>query len=63
MDRAPAKNPLCPNCGKHMKLTRVIAGAAGLAPVNVFECAPCGIYYSEAHREPSPVKGSGKRGC
>ena len=55
MDRAPVKGPLCPNCGKSMKLARVIPGSAELLPVNVFECGACGIYYSEARREPPAV--------
>jgi hypothetical protein len=38
-----------------MKLARVIPGTAGLVPLNVFECARCGIYYSEARREPPAV--------
>ena len=38
-----------------MKLARVIAGKDGLAPVNVFECARCGVYYSEASAEPPAV--------
>jgi len=38
-----------------MKLARVIAGKDGLAPVNVFECARCGVYYSEASGEPPTV--------
>jgi hypothetical protein len=52
MDRASAKTPLCPNCCEPMKLARVIAGTAGLTPLNVFECTRCGVYYSEARREP-----------
>jgi hypothetical protein len=44
-----------------MKLTRVIAGSAGLTPVNVFECASCGVYYSEARREPPAAAESGTR--
>ncbi|MEJ2376034.1 MAG: hypothetical protein P8Y71_11685 [Pseudolabrys sp.] len=35
-----------------MQLARVIPGTAEFVPVNVFACAPCGIYYSEASREP-----------
>ncbi len=38
-----------------MRLARIIAGTAELVPLNVFECAPCGIYYSEARREPPAV--------
>lgn len=49
--KCAAKRPLCPNCGEPMKLARVIPGADGLAPVNVFECARCGIYFSEAGHE------------
>ena len=55
MDRARANPPLCPNCGEPMRLARVIAGTADLAPVNVFECAPCGVYYSEAGCESPAV--------
>jgi hypothetical protein len=38
-----------------MKLARVIAGTGDLAPLNVFECAPCGVYYSETDPEPPPL--------
>ena len=44
-----------------MKLLRVIAGTAGLAPLNVFECAPCGVYYSEAGHEPPVVESNCSR--
>jgi hypothetical protein len=59
MDRALQRRPLCPNCGEPMKLARVIAGTQDLAPLNVFACAPCGIYYSEASREPPAVADNG----
>jgi predicted RNA-binding Zn-ribbon protein involved in translation (DUF1610 family) len=51
MERAPTNDPLCPSCGIAMKLARTIPGTADLRPLNVFECAACGIYYSEACRE------------
>lgn len=59
MDGRPTKYPLCPNCGEPMKLVRVIAGAGGLAPLNVFACAPCGVYYSEARAEPPAAAANG----
>jgi hypothetical protein len=34
-----------------MTLARVIPGTDQLAPLNVFECARCAIYLSEASRE------------
>lgn len=36
-----------------MRLARVIAGTSALAPVNVYECMACGVYYSEASSEPA----------
>lgn len=44
-----------------MKLARVIAGTAGLAPLSVFECVPCGVYYSEAVGGPPAVKSNCSR--
>jgi hypothetical protein len=38
-----------------MNLARVIAGGVGLTPLNVFECARCGVFYSEARGEPPTV--------
>ncbi len=35
-----------------MRLARVIPGTAEFVPTNVFGCAACGIYYSEASRGP-----------
>ncbi len=59
MDRARAQHPLCPNCGEPMKLLRVVPGGSGLAPLNVFSCGRCGVYYSEAEGEPSAAAGNG----
>jgi len=63
MDRAPAKHPLCPNCGEPMRLARVIAGTSALAPINVYECMACGVYYSEASREPAAPPNKGSAHC
>jgi len=45
-----------------MRLARVIAGTPTLAPINVYECTTCGVYYSEASREPAaqPKKGAAR---
>jgi predicted RNA-binding Zn-ribbon protein involved in translation (DUF1610 family) len=50
MHYAPAKH-LCPSCGEPMILARIIPGTDQMAPLNVFECARCAIYLSEASRE------------
>ena len=63
MDRAPPKHPLCPNCGEPMRLARVIAGTPTLAPINVYECMTCGVYYSEASREQAADLKKGSACC
>jgi len=50
MQSVPAKQPLCPSCGEPMNLARIIPGSDQMAPLNVFECARCAIYLSEAGR-------------
>lgn len=42
-----------------MTLARTIPGDRGLAPLNVFECARCGVYLSEAGGEPRAVADNG----
>jgi len=59
MELAPAKRPLCPNCGEPMRLARIIPGTDDLTPLNVFECARCGIYLSEASQDYPPAAENG----
>jgi len=40
-------------------LARIIPGTHELAPLNVFECGRCGVYLSEANREPPAVAENG----
>jgi len=46
-----------------MRLARVIAGTSALAPINVYECMACGVYYSEASREPAAPPNKGSAHC
>lgn len=38
-----------------MRLARIIPGTDDLTPLNVFECARCGIYLSEASGDYPPT--------
>lgn len=42
-----------------MVLARIIPGSDELPPLNVFECARCAIYLSEASHEPPQVAEDG----
>jgi transposase-like protein len=39
--------PMCPNCGRPMKLARVTPRLGGLPELQSFECRPCSITLTE----------------
>jgi len=59
MQSAPTKYPFCPSCGESMILARIIPGSDELPPLNVFECARCAVYLSEASHERPQVAEAG----
>ena len=43
----PSELPLCPNCGREMKLTRRWEGVGVLPNRSTFACDRCGIAFAE----------------
>jgi len=63
MDTAAAPNtPICPNCGRAMKLARVTPRLGGLPELQTFECRPCGVTLTEAVEDRYARPQSGESG-
>ncbi|MFZ3360929.1 MAG: hypothetical protein WA177_19435 [Xanthobacteraceae bacterium] len=41
-------NPICPSCGKPMRLGRTLPRIGGLEEIRVYSCRPCGVALTEA---------------
>ena len=48
MKVALPNTPICPNCGRAMKLARITPRVGGLPELQTFECRPCGVTLTEA---------------
>lgn len=40
--------PLCPSCGKALRLSQLTPGTRGLADLRTYACRECGVWMTEA---------------
>ncbi len=48
MDELRDTAPICPHCGKPMRLARTIPGIGGLPELYTFSCRECGTAVTQA---------------
>ncbi len=59
---APNPAPVCPHCGKLMRVARIVPRLGGLPELRSYECRPCAISFTEAV-EPGGGGGGGGGTC
>lgn len=58
VNRPAPSTPICPNCGRTMKLVRTVPRGGGLPDLLTFECRPCGVILTAAVEDASARPGS-----
>jgi hypothetical protein len=61
MDKRENPAPICPHCGKPMRLARTIPGIGALPELHTYDCKQCGVATGRRHfRLPTQaIHGSG----